>query len=255
MSNGAHEVQLKFDRSRWHLAELERGISSYLAADPFSVSPEEEANGDLVYRARVNQLPPVQLSLPLGDAIHSARSALDYLAWQLVIAGGGTPGKQTAFPISVDQNKFETAVKEKLSGASQAVITAVDELKAFDGGDENFWRLHQLDIEDKHHLLVPVGIALAVVNVEFGLPGMDPIKVGLTPINRAYPLQNGTEVFRVMQAARESADSGIGGNPSFDFDVAFGEGVIVKGEPIFPTLVELIGSVERAVLSLFRFLR
>ncbi len=43
--------------------------------------------------------------------------------------------------------------------------------------------------------------------------------------------------------------------PSFTFDVAFGEGVIVRGEPIFPTLSELIEGVEKAVMPLFRFLK
>ncbi|MGV9868832.1 hypothetical protein [Rhodococcus koreensis] len=254
MSHAATEVQLKFDRSRQHLTELEGGIREYLAREPFSVSSEEDATGDFVYRVQVKRSPPIQLSLPLGDAIHSARSALDYLAWQLVIAGGGTPDKTTAFPISANETQFNKNFRNYLRGASTLSMTAVKALRPFQGGDDRFWRLHKLDIEDKHHLLIPVGAAHRSVNVSFGFPGANPIVVGLKPMVREYPLNNGAEVYRVMHAARESAEQGIGGTHSFGFDVAFGEGVIVSGEPIIPTLAELIGGIENTVVPLFRFL-
>jgi hypothetical protein len=43
-------------------------------------------------------LPP-RLGVLAGESIYLVRSALDQLAWQLVIAAGGTPGRHTAFPI------------------------------------------------------------------------------------------------------------------------------------------------------------
>jgi hypothetical protein len=251
----AAEVRLKFGRSRDHIAELEGAIRAYIERRPFSVHPEEElSTGDLVYRVKVSESPPIELSLLLGDAIHNARSALDYLAWQLVIAGGGSPNKRTMFPIADSQEKFTGRYRADLRGSSPAAMAAVQALQPFSGGDERFWRLHQLDIEDKHHLLVTVGAALGSVNVSFGIPGMDPLVVSLNPADRAYPLQDGKEVFRAMKAARENAEQGMGGAHSFSFDVAFGEGVVVSGEPIIPTLPDLVAGIESAVAPLFAFL-
>lgn len=251
----AAEVRLKFGRSRHHAAELEGVIRDYVGREPFTVYTEEDqASGDLVYRVKVKESPPTEMSLLLGDAIHNTRSALDYLAWQLVIAGGGTPGTGTQFPISESQAKFNRNFRENLRGSSQAAVAAVQALKPFSGGDERFWRLHRLDIADKHHLLVAVGAAHHSVNVSIDVPGMGAVVLGLKPADRAYPLQDGTEVFRVMQAARESAEQGTGGAQSFNFDVAFGEGVVVSGEPIIPTLSDLITGLESAVVPLFAFL-
>ncbi|MEU9631573.1 hypothetical protein AB0D89_32925 [Streptomyces luteogriseus] len=248
-------VRLKFERSRHHTAQLERAIHDYLEQQPFAVyETEEEETGDLVYRVKVRKTPPTELSLLLGDAIHNARAALDYLAWQLVIAGGGIPGTLTAFPISKSEKEFNKSYQAKLKGSSQEALAAVQALRPFSGGDERFWRLHGLDIEDKHHLLVAVGAAHRSVNVSFEVPGIEPVVLPLNPSDRAYPLRDGTEVFRVMRAARESAEQGVGGANSFDFEVAFGEAGIVSGEPIIPTLSDLITGVESAVAPLFALL-
>ncbi|WP_141754335.1 hypothetical protein [Streptomyces agglomeratus] len=262
MSQAADEVRLKFERSRHHLAELGNGINSYLDREPFHMhSEEDEATGDLVYLVEVRESPPVALSLPLGDAVHSARSALDYLAWQLVIAGGGTPNFQTMFPISETEAKFNGNYEWRLQGASASAVVAVQALRPFGGGDDRFWRLHSLDIEDKHRLLIPVGAAHERVNLSFtftgmnpAFTGMNPVVLGLNPVDRQYPLQDGAEVYRITKAARESADQGMGGPHSFDFDVVFGKGVIVCGEPIIPTLPNLIQDIESTVSPLFQFL-
>ncbi|MFD5633541.1 hypothetical protein ACFWJM_05260 [Streptomyces sp. NPDC127077] len=262
MSQAADEVRLKFERSRRHLAELGNEIKSYLDREPFHVhSEEDEATGDLVFRVEVRESPPVALGLPLGDAIHSARSALDYLAWQLVVAGGGTPGVNTMFPISETETKFHGDYERRLQGASASAVVAVQALRPFGGGDDRFWRLHKLDIEDKHRLLIPVGAAHASVNVSFtfadmdpAFADMDPVVLGLNPADRQYPLQDGAEIFRVMRGARESSNVGMGGAHSFTFDVAFGEGVIVSGEPIMPTLADLIQDIENSVSPLLKFL-
>ncbi|MFF0009758.1 hypothetical protein ACFYQT_40940 [Streptomyces tibetensis] len=255
MNQAADEVRLKFERSRRHLTELESEIKSYRDREPFRMHPEEdEATGDLVYRVEVKESPPVELGLPLGDAIHSARSALDYLAWQLVIAGGGAPDFNTMFPISETEAKFNGDCQRRLRGASGSAVSAVQALRPFQGGDDRFWRLHKLDIEDKHRLLIPVGAAYRSVNVSFAFAGLNPIVLGLNPADREYPLKNGAIVYRVMKAARESANQGMGETHSFSFDIAFGEGVIVSGEPIMPTLADLIRDVESAVVPLFQFL-
>ncbi|MFF6873583.1 hypothetical protein [Streptomyces sp. NPDC012450] len=246
-------MKLKFDRSRHHTSELAKEITAYLTREPFAVDEEEDTQGDLVYRVRVREHPPIGLSLTLGDAVHNARSALEHLAWQLVEAGGGTPGRDTGFPIAKSETAFSEICKKYLKGASPAAVTAIQSLRPFLGGDDRFWKLHRLDIADKHHLLLTAGAAHRSVNVSFGLPGAGEVRLGLLP-ERTYPLQDGTEIYRVMKAARESAAQGVGGEPSFSFEVAFGDDAVVSGEPVMPTIGDLVDGVESAVGSLYSLL-
>lgn len=80
-------VHLKFQRAREHVAELERRVGEFLDSMPFEVYEEEEQEtGDLLYRVRVHRQPPPELSVVIGDLVHNCRTALDHLAWQLVLA-------------------------------------------------------------------------------------------------------------------------------------------------------------------------
>jgi len=78
-------------------------------------------------------------------------------------------------------------------------------------------------------------------------PGFDPgdEAISLDPIamevaDRQFPLADGAEVFRIAAAAREQnrfmTEHGV------TFDLAFGDGEegVVAGEPIFPTLRDLV---------------
>ena len=62
------------------------------------VAESDPNTGDQVFKFRVRAPIPVDLSLVIGDAVHNLRSALDHLAWQLVLANGQTPTTQTAYP-------------------------------------------------------------------------------------------------------------------------------------------------------------
>lgn len=219
--------------------------------EPYGVYREEESeSGDLVFKAITKSEPPIELSLTLGDAVHNARTALDHLVWQLVIANGGTPGKDTCWP-TTDK---PTTAQVRLRGASPRVFDMImNQIKPFPGGDERFPRLHELDIEDKHHAIVPVGCANTFMNlhVEMKLPGSDrgPIAmpvIGIPPLDRKYPLADGVEVGRVMKAARAESDH-FSMKTSFVFDLCFSSDSAPAGEPLVPTIPDLIQGIEGAV--------
>ena len=54
-----------------------------------------------VHTYRVIDVPAISetWSLDVGEIAYGLRSALDHLAWQLVLLDGGTPGRSTAFPV------------------------------------------------------------------------------------------------------------------------------------------------------------
>jgi hypothetical protein len=226
-------------------------VAQFLSGQPFQiVVTEEPKSGDLVYRVKIHTQPPLQWAAVIGDAIHNLRSALDLLVWQLVLANGGTPDTATAYPISKSAATFEKTMV-RVKGLSQEAQNLIRATKPYQGGNEVLWQLHQLDIVDKHHLLVPVGAAHRniVVDVSAELRRLKPdweipaMPLALRPADRQYPLQDGAELFRVMAAARSSADM----SPQFTFEIAFGEGDIVRGEPLVPTLQQFATSVQDVV--------
>jgi hypothetical protein len=81
--------------------------------------------------AKVNTEPPINLQMRAGETLHALRTALDYTAFQIYLAGGGTPDGEKAhtvqFPIVTDPHKWEAAVKGRVTNAWPA---AVAELRA-----------------------------------------------------------------------------------------------------------------------------
>ena len=64
-----------------------------------------------------------------------------------------------------------------------------------------------------------------------------------TPVPR-FPLEDGAEIYRVPARGRDDVMTQMHMYPDFVFEVAFGEGEVVKGEPLFPTLHQLAQFVE-----------
>lgn len=121
----------------------------------------------------VNVPPTIDAGLLAGDLIHNLRSALDHLTWQLVLANGSTPTKQTSFPIAQSAANYRDMRAQRLAGASAEAKRRIDALEPYGhGAGAALWELHDLDVQDKHKLLLPtVSAATAVVvNALDGFP-------------------------------------------------------------------------------------
>jgi hypothetical protein len=206
-------VVLKIDQAKKHLDTLEKEVRSFLSRNPFAVVSEEEPRtGDLVDKVRINESVPIHWSAIVGDIINNLRSALDHLAYELVQANDQPTTRDTAFPISDNEAKFKANFPQALDGASMTAISTIQSLKPYKGGNDDLWRLHQLDIIDKHRAIVTIGVAYEhlIMNVEFG-NHIIPMKVplysiihALEPTDRRYPIEDGLEVFRLDAATRVS---------------------------------------------------
>jgi hypothetical protein len=244
-------VRVKVDRAKKHVQGLEAKIAAFLQGHPYALVMEQEPEArDQIYRIRIRKPIPDCWAGMVGDAIHNLRSALDLLAVALVIANGHTNRgaiSETYFPIGADKKFFST---KKIRRASPAAIRIIERLKPYKGGIDDFWRLHQMDILDKHSLLIPVGAAHTSVGIRLRMDVpwakeqtvFPPIF--FRPADTQFPLKDGAEVFRY--------NVGTGPIPQNDdvqctFSVAFGEGQIVDGQPLVPTLKQFIDFTERAV--------
>jgi hypothetical protein len=96
---------------------------------------------------------PVEIALIAGDAIQNLVSALDHLAYQLVMVGSNDnpPNRKWIyFPIADDAAKYESKKLIRIEGARESAIKAIDALKPYKGGNDRLWALYRLNSIDKH---------------------------------------------------------------------------------------------------------
>lgn len=101
-----------------------------------------------------------QLMLLSSEAIHNLRSALDYLAYRLVLNGTKTPNGLTQFPVAEERSKFSKEYARRMPGTSdfdRAVVTAVQPFE----GVEWAANLQSLSNRDKHRF--PVGVVPVLI--------------------------------------------------------------------------------------------
>lgn len=243
-------VWIKVERAKEHVRNLEALIEGFFKDEPYTVLVyDEPKTGQRILKIKVSAQPPPWWGAILGDAIHNLRSSLDLLVCELVRSEGNPVTDQTAFPVTRSANAFESGYLRKVEGAPKAAVDLIKGAKPYKGGNDAFWRLHRLDIADKHRLLIAVGSAYKNVIIDFGALnrqsfasalGVDPseipsMPVALRPADRQFPLKDGAELFRGPP---------MDVNPQISLEIAFGEGEVVEGEPLIPTLRELVQFVE-----------
>jgi hypothetical protein len=244
----------RIERAKEHLQHLRSEHRAFMELDPYGLaSYTNPAADEFLYLARVSREPPVRWGVMAGEIVHHLRAALDNLAWQLVLDGGGTLKKGaggTGFPISRTAKDFKTNGRTKVKGATKEVRTSIENIQPYQGRDSAdghlLWVLHQLDIRDKHHVLNVVGGAVRGGAVRY----TDPIEMRsiseftISDSDIISPLKDGTIILRHPLSE---------GTPEMDvrdqitFDVAFEQGGPAEGEPLLPTLRILIQMVDQMI--------
>ena len=243
-------IRVKAERAKRHLCDLEVARNSFLNSNPYRIECESNPQtGYNIYRVFDIQSTPVEIGLIVGDAIHNLRSALDHLAYQLVISNGKIPTKQTAFPVFDDATKYKAGLAGKVSGMAKSAIDEIDAAEPYQGGKgAGLWVLHYLDIADKHHaLLIPLinvtGASFTISGFwERGYRGVG----GVSFPNFGKPLKDGDVV-----ATREAE---MDNDMSLNLDVAFTEPEVIEGKPVIETLQRLVALVDDLILRFKPFL-
>lgn len=202
----------KILRARSHIHEIQAETQRWANS-----RREEEKHG------------PVWTNIPLaiGDAIHNLRSALDHLACDVVRLNGRNP-KGVYFPFGTDPDTLETQIVEKhFDRAPAGAIQLLREQEPWRGGRLVLREIHDLDVKDKHELIIPVMTVTSkavVKGVPFILPGSHCHNCG-QPMETAHYEKPGTPIMM--------------GHIFFDND----ETALARKE-VFPTLTRLADTVE-----------
>lgn len=224
-----------------------------MGRNPYEVIHEfEPESNQYVVRVKVREWPPPEWSPIIGDIVHNTRSALDHLAWQLVIKNGRKPSGGNLFPIFTKDpldpdahagaGEFKTAQKrwkDRIKGMHPDDVAILKGLQPYQGADNPdhypLAALNQLSNWDKHRELHFATSAL--VGPLFYLKEASR-NVAIQPIHvkpRGHVFEDGAEVARFEVVP-------YGPNPHVDVhikvmcEVAFGEGSPLEGLWIDQTL-------------------
>lgn len=262
------QINVKVNRAKAHLAALNLQIGAYIQAQPFTISTRRDPSTRRLHYFVQDVKPlPTDISAVAGDVLQNLRSALDHVAYQLVLVGrSAAPSGHVYFPIADTRTAYERKRDNDLRGARPEAVRAVDGLRPYKDGNLTLWQLHKLNIVDKHRALIAAGSAYRSVNL--GRPLMQRLRdhiatdpnrppgIPLPPLmdvffntaDRQFPLSAGAVLMTDLPDAEPSSDF------QFRLDVAFGEPGIISGEPIAETLTQMAAAVESTVASLAPYL-
>lgn len=158
-------IRIKIERANKHIAELQDFVlhSGMLRGNTIRHDVDAETGNPFVHFGSFNIYEP-DIPAIVGDAVHNLRSALDHLAFHLVMVGTDKGGTRTErwetiqFPITHCADSYKSKrTAEKVQGMELKAIEAIDALKPYKGGNEPLWFLHKLDNTDKHSFVLPIG--------------------------------------------------------------------------------------------------
>ncbi len=207
---------------------------------PYSLIAEPDAEpGNYVLRIVEREAAPFRWSAIAADAAHNLRSSLDIL-WRFAIHGGSPTARRAHFPIYDSANEFETRFRGVPQNPTvKAAFDIIKATKPYKGGNDALWHLNAIDIKDKHEMLI-----LAVVAFRSLLIKADPAKViQMRREDFLTPVEDGT----VMARLTGDIPAPMEMQHEFSFEVAFGKGEMLEGEPVLPTLHQFSNAVDGVV--------
>ena len=199
-------VRAKLDRANHHFKEIDAAVETALSMkDEANLVPPYEYQADRKHLIVTCPTPkPVDRALPLaiGDYVHNLRSALDHLIFQLAVLNGKAAEAETiiSFPIFLSDPQFENFTKRKVAPfIDRQALADIKELQPYQignlGDEDVLWVLSQLDIVDKHRLLVVIARQLRPTSFKIEVPTGESFEHRL-PRSDWKPLEDGAEIIR-----------------------------------------------------------
>jgi hypothetical protein len=159
----------KLRRAAVHIKTLEGAINDFFKTNWYTCDFTRDSDG---YHLNVIvHGSPREFGEIVGDAVHNLRSALDLLAVEVVSRNGGN-SKSVYFPFADSAEMLEQMIKRRnFHRASDADLATLRQLQPYTGGHPLLRSLHDLDIQDKHHSLIPHAALITTPNVGVKLDG------------------------------------------------------------------------------------
>lgn len=255
-----HSVCLKIWRAKQHRQELAAQLDAVRASHVYRFVGRVERNG-LDHSYYPVDPPPVPDSLVavLGDCIHSLRSALDHLAYQLVVASGTNPDNTVEFPVSHKEFFTDCATGSKRRTVdlpvTQAMRDHIDAVQPYHKSSvgQRLAILHNLDVVDKHRTQIVTVSAVGKVSQHLSAKSgpAEAVDWTIAETNNWFspePLTNGKVCARITHS-KPRLD--IAPNVVIYPDIRFGRRTGVAGKPVLTVVDDLTALVRREIIPQF----
>lgn len=155
------DSRLKIERAQKHVRDLKAMLDDFVLSDFYSVSIEQYRNSApnfLRFEMDKSGFQSNVAAVIIGDALHNLRSALDLLYYRAILDGGCIATRWTGFPIFDTREQLINCLRERLK--KQRITAAIHDfiletIEPYKAGNYALWALHDLNITDKHKLLIP----------------------------------------------------------------------------------------------------
>jgi len=152
-------ASLKIKRAEKHLAELSL---LFKLKRPFRYFVETNFKaGQRATFAKRDEAVANEAAIIIGDIVHNLRSAIDHAYWDCTNAFAKSDGERRSiqFPVTSTEEALVNSVIPGLpSRVSKEFCSALISLKPYrESGNALLCAIHDLDILDKHKLLIPTG--------------------------------------------------------------------------------------------------
>lgn len=164
-------ARLKIKRADEHIAEADRIITGFRSPQLQIVTHEidpQTGNQSLHYNLK-SSVTFDDLALVIGDAVHNLKTAIDH-GWHILLSAFAPAlarSKHSKFPV---ESTTKQQLENRLRGVEMDTINlalfrfVVEDLRPYgEGGNGAICTIHDLDIRDKHKLLLPLARVTAVV--------------------------------------------------------------------------------------------
>jgi hypothetical protein len=240
--------RLKVERADRHIADVNSVVRKFLEREPYTAIVEQEKGCPDALVLRAKEKLPNRLAAIVGDAVHNLRTALDYLAVDLVALNSQST-KGVYFPFCESADGLEAMIKERhVDRASEKVVNEIRLLKPYRGGNDALRAIHDLDIIDKHKLLMPIGYIGGVENLMYSAK-TDPNKININIFGDNFwrgALDDGAK----MVTLAAGHDLKIGQQFKAEIQIAFADGQPFEGKPIIQSL-KIFSEVVTSVIARF----
>ena len=154
----ADSASLKIDRASEHINELNELFNK---ERPFYLSVQTDTQTrERIMRPKQDEAVTNKTALIVGEIVHNLRSALDHAYWEIVspLCTTTTEIRSIQFPFCAKADRLDSVIQQRLAHyVGTGFYCGIRKLLPHGepGGNELLYMIDELDILDKHKLLIP----------------------------------------------------------------------------------------------------
>lgn len=253
----------KIERVKEQIRHLNGEIAALTNSGVYSIAGENQPERHRYAFKLLGPATPPRIAVIAGEIVHHLRSCFDYVVWALARKNGLPDSERANFPVCQTREKFRNAVRDGIikgvSISEHPLIEALQPYRSPDPPNSILQIVHDLDITDKHRLLVVVTHALVMGNTliitkndcpdpEFGIE-LPPAVVGpqgqFIGVQYPWAIEDGIEVHWIPLRGPPNPEFEMTANSTIQ--IAFEQVGTLRRQPVVQVLMQLCNGVEAAI--------